>query len=71
MIGDFYKFNSHRLQERVNELERKIERKDLVIKSLLEAINTLNFKVDIKDDEKLMYVAVESGVRDYNEELNK
>lgn len=71
MIGDFYKFNSNRLQERVNELERKIERKDLVIKSLLQAIDTLNFKVDIKDDEKLTYVCVESGLRDYNEELNK
>lgn len=71
MIGDFYKFNSRRLQERVQELERKIERKDLVIKSLLKAIDTLNFKVDIKDDEKLMYVAVETGFRDYNEEINK
>ena len=68
MIGDFYKFNSNRLQERVQELERKIDRKDLIIKSLLQAIDTLNFKVDIKDDEKLMYVSVESGIRDYNEE---
>ena len=67
MSGDFYKFNSRRLQDRVDELERKIKRKDLVIKSLLQAIDTLNFKVDISDDEKLMYVCVESGVRDYNE----
>lgn len=68
MSGDFYKFNSHRLQERVQELERKIERKDIIIKALLKAMDTLNFKVDIKDDEKLRYVAVESGVRDYFEE---
>lgn len=67
MSEEFYRIQNRSLHERVCELERKIERKDLVIKSLLQAIDTLNFKVSIKDDEKLMYVSVESGVRDYNE----
>lgn len=53
------KFNSHRLQERVNELEKKIERKDFVIRSLLNAIDTLGFKTDIPDDEKCVYVSAE------------
>ena len=52
MSGDFYKFNSNRLQERVNELEKKIERKDTTIKMLITLIEGLAKKYKISLDEE-------------------
>lgn len=53
-------------EEKINSLltilekrDKEIKRKDFVIRSLLNVINTLGFKTDIPDDEKCVYVSVE------------
>ena len=58
MKENFYKFNSHRLQERVRELELAIKQKDKIINSLIKSLYTFGCYVEINNNKDILTVEV-------------